>query len=798
MLNSQHTSKSTFVAATRLPSDVQKYLTSSSSFPNSGVIAYIGVIYIISGDGKLYAFNTDFGVRWSTPFTAPLNYTFVGTPAISGNGTLYIAARTTTSQNYLFAVVDKGTGSNGGGALKWQVKVDGNSSVSPVLDLSDNIYIGTDNGSIYAILDGSIKGQVLWKYPSTAGGFPVTGTPTFDISYNRLCFTIANTTSLTSSTSTLYVVDLSQNNLGPTQTERWFYTFDNDICGTPSINDKGIIYVNTSAGNVYAFDSSSNSPLWNLNVGDTNLSSIAIDNNKQIYFTSTNAFNVVDSSNGQLEWVYPILPTQTLSASATVPNRIPTIDVSNNVYFGSLDSNLYSINTTNRAFNWRYKTGGAIQCMPIINNKNSIYFGSSDGYIYDLSGNGPSPIFLAPIAPMYMVNPQHTGQSPYIGPSSMPSLVWSPATFVSSNLFVLPTISIGRSDNSHDILYLGANNGRVYAINSLTGLRVSQFWPVNLLPTGNLISPNISSPDSVYTTPVIAPDRTIYVGTNEGLFYALNPSGSIKWYKILPFPLQSSPILDVSSGTIYLGAGSTMYAFGDAGNQAYPKWLVPFDTSNNITSSPALGNGFLTFGSADGYVYALNSFTGSLLWKYNTNAPIYASPTVDASNNVLIGNGSYQDGGLFYLNGATGLLSTAWAVNPFIPDLQPPSPPAPTTSFNGPLYNNVAVRGNTIYLSTMAYVYAINRLTGVERWQYFKANCYYTSPIIDANGTIYFSSIDARTGTGMVHSLTDTVTDFIENWVYPTNVVERLASPVLGRNNTLYLSSTANKIYALR
>jgi outer membrane protein assembly factor BamB len=338
-------------------------------------------------------------------------------------------------------------------------------------------------------------------------------------------------------------------------------------------------------------------------------------------------------------------------------------------------------------------------------------------------------------------------------------------------------------------IYFGSNDGKIYAINPNTGLTIGSSWPITLQ---NDVTSIVSGENAMYTTPLISPDGTIYIGSNEGKLYALNPTGSLKWkVNFGLFPLQSSPIMD-TSGSIYFGINNFMIAMGDAGYQPYTKWAnATFDASDNIISSPALGtNGYLYFASVNGWVYALNSFTGAIIWSYNTGQPIYASPTVDASNNVIVGNGSNMDGSLYYLDGITGLPSPTWTTNPFEPNYY--------TSQEGPLYNTVAVHGNTIYLSTIAYVYAINRLNGIVVWNFHKPNFYYTSPIVDASGNIYVASItaDLRNSSinrGMLHSIKN---DGTENWNYDTGVIERLAPPVLSTNRRLYLTSTANNIYA--
>jgi outer membrane protein assembly factor BamB len=114
----------------------------------------------------------------------------------------------------------------------------------------------------------------------------------------------------------------------------------------------------------------------------------------------------------------------------------------------------------------------------------------------------------------------------------------------------------------------------------------------------------------------------------------------------------------------------------------------------------------------------------------------------------------------------------------------------------------VAVKGDTIYLSTIAYVYAIDRQTGQQKYKYFSEAYYYTSPVIDASGVIYVGSIttiqSSPVNQGILHALTDTGSALISSWSYPVdNGTGRLAPPVLGANRTLYVSSTANKIYAI-
>lgn len=59
-------------------------------------------------------------------------------------------------------------------------------------------------------------------------------------------------------------------------------------------------------------------------------------------------------------------------------------------------------------------------------------------------------------------------------------------------------------------------------------------------------------------------------------------------------------------------------------------------TGGSIFSSPAATKEKIVFGSADGFVYCLNSKTGKLIWKKHTDAPVLGSPLIQG-NTVYIG-----------------------------------------------------------------------------------------------------------------------------------------------------------------
>jgi outer membrane protein assembly factor BamB len=100
----------------------------------------------------------------------------------------------------------------------------------------------------------------------------------------------------------------------------------------------------------------------------------------------------------------------------------------------------------------------------------------------------------------------------------------------------------------------------------------------------------------------------VYVGSNDGMLYALRTSGT-SVSKIWAMPLGSLVVSGpaVADGVIYVGTGNgTVYALDVA--TGHIRWHVPTG-NNDIFSSPVVSGHIVYIGSEDGKLYAFN--TGS-------------------------------------------------------------------------------------------------------------------------------------------------------------------------------------------
>jgi uncharacterized repeat protein (TIGR01451 family) len=305
---------------------------------------------------------------------------------------------------------------------------------------------------------------------------------------------------------------------------------------------------------------------------------------------------------------------------------------------------------------------------------------------------------------------------------------------------------------SDGTIYVGSYDGSLYALSPTTG---STLW------TSPLGSP-------VHSSVAIASDGKIYVGAGNNL-YAINPNGSQFWSYDTGMLIRSSPVVD-SDGTIYIGSlNNNLYAINPDGSF---KWL--FTTGGQIWSSPAIGSdGTIYVGSLDNKIYAINQ-NSTLKWSYATGAGIYSSPTVDNSGVVYVGSWD----GSFYAINSNGTLK--WSV---------PS--------GGQIWSSPALDNTRVYFgSDDGKLYCRNASDGTPQWSYTGGNRIRSSPTIDASGRIYFGADD-----GKLYGLDSAGSALSVDWpIDLSGAITPIRSSVAIANAvtpTLYVGSNDRKIYAI-
>lgn len=331
------------------------------------------------------------------------------------------------------------------------------------------------------------------------------------------------------------------------------------------------------------------------------------------------------------------------------------------------------------------------------------------------------------------------------------------------------------------------------------GADAVQQLTINVVAAGTL-KWSYATTDVIFSSPAIAPDGTIYVGSADKFVYAFTPAGTLKWAYSLGYFTTSSPSVG-PDGTIYIGASdSKLHAIKPDGTVKWQCLLTGFalsspslaangdvfigtstgnfycvssagainwvyTTGGAIVSTPAIAaNGTVYVGSGDKNLYAFDG-AGTLLWSYLTGATIKSSPAIAANGDILFGS---QDFNLRCLD-AAGNLKWSYATGGMVDS-------SPTIAQDGTIYVGSADKK----------LHAVNA-DGTPKWSYLTGDVVWSSVTITTDGTLYFGSNDKHlyaldaAGNLLWKSITG-------NWVR--------SSPAIGQDGTIYVGSHDKSFYA--
>jgi outer membrane protein assembly factor BamB len=267
------------------------------------------------------------------------------------------------------------------------------------------------------------------------------------------------------------------------------------------------------------------------------------------------------------------------------------------------------------------------------------------------------------------------------------------------------------------------------------------------------------------STPAIAADGTLYVGSGDSKLYAISSSGQTKWIFPTAGAIFSSPVV-AASGTIYVRADDGyLYAIGADGKE---NWKIKMAETCwkydgcEIRSSPTIGAAGNVFAVGTkgtmGYLYKLHS-DGAVEWGYDEKA--WGTPAIGPDGTVIVGDGNNtgitalaQDGagqwtaklagdaaidtdgrvvaklGYYYSSAGFGIGSVDKDGDMLWQFKTEGKVGAPAIGGDGTAYFGSQGDG---------YVYAVDS-GGLLKWKFDIGYGLYSSAAIGADGTVYFSS----------------------------------------------------------
>lgn len=297
------------------------------------------------------------------------------------------------------------------------------------------------------------------------------------------------------------------------------------------------------------------------------------------------------------------------------------------------NDNLYALNPDGTE-KWAapFPAGGTSS--PAVASDGAIILGARNGNVYAIGPDGteqchaelgdpPSSPALGDDGTIYVAtnSPVFAHRLHAINPADcQPRWTVSRYNYIGLGFASSPAVVAGTIYIAH------TGNGNLYAINAADG---SERWAFG---TGQ----------NPWSSPAVGADGTIYVGAGSAV-YAVTPGGQLKWSAPSPTAenVNTSPTIG-TDGTIYVGDNSGALYAVDPLNGAR-RWVFG-GGSGPIKSSPTLGDGgALYFGSAFGTVFAIDA-AGNRRWSFPVQTAsageIHSSPAVGADGNIYIGSGN--------------------------------------------------------------------------------------------------------------------------------------------------------------
>ncbi len=339
---------------------------------------------------------------------------------------------------------------------------------------------------------------------------------------------------------------------------------------------------------------------------------------------------------------------------------------------------------------------------------------------------------------------------------------------------------------------------------SLLASLFALLWIASPQAWSQTIAWTFTASNEAYSSPAIGTDGTIYFGSSDGRFYAVQSNGATNWSFTAGGGVISAPAL-ASDETVYFGSlDGALYAVSTSGKL---QWRLK--TGSPIHSSPAVGvDGYIYVGSLDHKLYAVRP-DGTNLWTFLTGGEIYSSPAVGVDRTIYVGSSDkrvyaidrdgkekwhYDTGGVVESSPAIGTDGTLYvgSVDAKVYAINPDGTKKWDFTADAEFYSSPAVGPDgTIYIAAhKGRVYAL-RPDGTKLWdsQATTNLIYYSSIALAADGSLYVGSKE-----GLLRGQTS---GGVPNWAPIAIGPVSRSSPGIGPDGTIYVGSDDHRLYAI-
>jgi outer membrane protein assembly factor BamB len=286
----------------------------------------------------------------------------------------------------------------------------------------------------------------------------------------------------------------------------------------------------------------------------------------------------------------------------------------------------------------------------------------------------------------------------------------------------------------------------------------------------------------IFSTPVIDGEGTVYIGSADQSFYALDRDGEPKWQARTGEIIDSSALLDDEGRVIFGSGDGFLYALDRENGDVL--WRFEADDPSVNTAFISWFEGNVAIGT-DGalYVpndnfctYAIDRSNGERIWCFRTLDQTWSLPALNPeTGRLFLGNNFYFADNTFAIGAAAG--DQLWKVS------------VQGSVAASPLLTSTDANGSAVVGSFDGFLRAHDQETGTEVWRLGVRDHIYASPAQAADGTIIQPSAD-----GTVYAVRPE--DGTVLWAFDT--VEPIrSSPAIDADGNIYFGSGEGRLFVL-
>lgn len=287
----------------------------------------------------------------------------------------------------------------------------------------------------------------------------------------------------------------------------------------------------------------------------------------------------------------------------------------------------------------------------------------------------------------------------------------------SGSLLEFPPVIYG------ELIFQLSDNGMLTALHKQTG-RLAWERRVGQLSAS---SPAVTA-NTVYVTVL----ETGHQGDPGGVFALDSANGDIRWWRALPAPSESSPLVD--RGRVFFGSQSGLvYALDDRTGATV--WT--YQAAGAVKASPTLSGGVLYFGDYSGHLQAVSERTGRPLWVSASEGALFGSGTFYSTAAVIYGRVylGNTDGRVYAYDAATGRLDWAVQTGDYV--------------YSSPAVTTAPGLGPTVYIGSYSGTfYALSARSGRVLWSFPAQGRISGSPTVIGR-IVYFSDLGLHRTYGL-------------------------------------------------